>query len=203
MIVLFVAAAVAYGLILRLPHRGLITPALVAAGVHPSLGVVCAATQFGLLRGRQIRSLRSKAARHRADELLAIDLVASGVEAGVSFATAVATAVGCVNDAVASDLSKHLKRANRGALTDPEADSTPVDSMFEIARSSATSGASLGTELRGLSDAERERDDVRQEERLARLPVKMLFPLSFLILPGFLLVAVVPAVVDGISKLTL
>jgi pilus assembly protein TadC len=38
-------------------------------------------------------------------------------------------------------------------------------------------------------------------ERLAKLPVKMLFPLAFLILPGFVLLTVVPPLMSGLSRL--
>lgn len=203
MIVLALAVAVAYGLVLHLPHRRLVAPMIVTAGVHPVLGIMYAASHFGVVRVKRIQRMRVEAASDRTDELTAIDLVVSGVEAGVSFTIAVSTASHFVRTQVAEDLEHHLRRANRNTAVDPETDPTPIDVMFQIARLSASSGAELGTELRGLRDTERERDDARQEERLARLPVKMLFPLALLILPGFLLVAVVPAVVGGISKLTL
>lgn len=203
MIVVALAVAVAYGLVLQLPHRRLIAPGIAAAGVHPALGIVYAASHFGVVHARRIHSMRLKSALDRADELTAIDLVASGVEAGVSFPIAVSTASRFVRPHVSEDLGRHLRRANRNTPIDPETDPTPIEVMFRIARLSASSGARLGTELRGLSDTERERDNARHDERLARLPVKMLFPLALLILPGFLLVAVVPAVVGGVSKLTL
>ncbi len=203
MIVVALAVAIVYGLVLQLPHRQLVAPTIVIAGVHPGLGIVYAASHFGVVQVRRIQSMRLEAALDRADELTAIDLVASGVEAGVSFSIAVSTAGRFLSSQVAGDLERHLRQANRNATVDPETDPTPIDVMFQIARLSASSGAALGTELRGLSDAERDRDDARHDERLARLPVKMLFPLALLILPGFLLVAVVPAVVGGVSKLTL
>lgn len=201
--VLFVVAAVVYALVLRLPHHRFVGPTLAAMGVHPVLGIMTAATLVGIGRMRRIRSLHGLTARKRADEILAIDLVASGVEAGVSFPIAAVTASQGLDRLVADDLLGQLRRADRGVLVETGMDPTPIDVMFRIARASAWSGANLGSELRALSDAERARDDARHEERLARLPVKMLFPLAFLILPGFLLVAVVPAMVGGISKLTL
>jgi pilus assembly protein TadC len=75
--------------------------------------------------------------------------------------------------------------------------------MFFLAQASASSGAPLADELRRLSDHYRSLELTAERERLERLPVKMLFPLAFLILPGFLLVAVVPAVAGGLAKLTL
>jgi len=203
MIVVALVVAVVYGLVLHLPHRCLVGPAIVAAGIHPALAIVYAASHVGVVRVKRIQWMRLEAALDRADELTAIDLVASGVEAGVSFSIAASTAGRFIRPEVAEDLERHLRQANRITAIGPETNPTPIDVMFQIARLSASSGAELRTELRGLSDTERERDDARHDERLARLPVKMLFPLALLILPGFLLVAVVPAVVGGVSKLTL
>jgi pilus assembly protein TadC len=40
-------------------------------------------------------------------------------------------------------------------------------------------------------------------EAVRKLPVTMLFPLTLLILPGFLLVAIAPAILDAFSRLEL
>ena len=40
-------------------------------------------------------------------------------------------------------------------------------------------------------------------EHLSKLPVKMLFPLAFLILPGFVMLTVLPPLLSGLSKLGL
>jgi hypothetical protein len=38
-------------------------------------------------------------------------------------------------------------------------------------------------------------------EAVRRVPVLMLFPLTILILPGFLLLAIAPAIIDAFSRL--
>jgi pilus assembly protein TadC len=75
--------------------------------------------------------------------------------------------------------------------------------MIRIARSAEASGAALAGQLGALAESELASDEAATEERLARLPIKMLFPLALLILPGFLLVAVAPAVISGIARLGL
>jgi pilus assembly protein TadC len=73
--------------------------------------------------------------------------------------------------------------------------------MFGIAVDSEVSGAAAVEQLGAVADQERRELEAALDRRLQRLPVAMLFPLALLILPGFLLVAVVPAVVGGIARL--
>jgi pilus assembly protein TadC len=75
--------------------------------------------------------------------------------------------------------------------------------MLRLAHASESSGAKVADQLVSLAENELSLDEASTNERLARLPIKMLFPLALLILPGFLLVTVAPAVVSGISKLGL
>lgn len=203
MIVLGVAGAVAYGWIIRGPNCSMVVPAIVAGAIHPALAAAYVGLRFGLVRWKGIRSEKVETVAVRVEELLAVDLVASGVEAGVSFDVAAGTALHHVREPVASQMSRHIRLSHRTVVAEDVEDPSPVGAMFNAARASATSGAPLSEGLRALSDSERGRDDAVQRERLERLPVKMLFPLAFLILPGFLLVAVAPSVVGGISKLTL
>jgi tight adherence protein C len=56
-------------------------------------------------------------------------------------------------------------------------------------------GAPLADQLRRLARDVRDERRARAEERARRAPVLMLFPLVFLILPAFVLAAVIPAVV--------
>jgi tight adherence protein C len=62
-------------------------------------------------------------------------------------------------------------------------------------------GASTGPALRGLADDLRAERRVRTEERARRAPVKMLFPLVFLVLPAFLLLTVGPVLLATIRSL--
>ncbi len=150
----------------------------------------------------RIRTMRrSKAHRSdvREDEILAVELVAAGVSAGVSFDLAVDAAAVYVDGAVASNLVRYLRLVRHGHTP---SDSTAVTAeMVRIAHAAESSGAAVAGQLTALADAERSSDEATTNERLARLPVKMLFPLALLILPGFLLVVVAPTVIGGIARL--
>jgi len=198
-----VAACVAVAIYLAAgaPHPLIIAPSLIAFGLDPFLGMIVAAALVGGTHLRRLAAGRAGVSDQRSEELLAADLVASGVEAGVSFDEAVSVASGFVSAPVAADLQGMARTAHRSRVTD-DTDSV-VAEMFRLSRRSADTGAPLASGLRSLSRAERAQDTAERMEELERLPVKLLFPLAFLILPGFLLVAVAPALVSGISKLSL
>ncbi len=57
-------------------------------------------------------------------------------------------------------------------------------------------GTNVAESLRILSDTMRERRKVRAEERAAKIPLKLLFPLIFLIFPSLFVVLMGPAVIS-------
>lgn len=200
MIVTACVAAALYG-VMRGPHHVVVLPTLVATAVHPLLGVAVGAALVAATRIVRIARTRARGSEQRSEQILVADLVASGVEAGVSFDEAVSIASGFVSGAVSSEMRARARVAHHGAVGD--GDGSIVDEMFRLAARSAITGAPLANGLRSLSEGERAKDSAARVERLERLPVKLLFPLAFLILPGFLLIAVAPALVSGISKLSL
>jgi hypothetical protein len=188
-------------LALRAPHHVVISPTLVTFGINPLLGMAVGSALFGATRIRRITRTRTEYVNRRSEELLAAELVASGVQAGVSFDEAVSVTARFVSPQVASEM--HAMARIQHHTTVIERGDSIVHEMFRLSARSAATGSPLAQGLRSLSEAERANDDVARLERLERLPVKLLFPLAFLILPGFLLVAVAPALVSGISKLSL
>ena len=74
--------------------------------------------------------------------------------------------------------------------------------MMSEADRSATTGAPLAVSLEAIAATMRSERASASRERMARLPIKLLFPLALLTLPGFVLMAVGPAVVSGLSRLT-
>lgn len=201
MIAVGVAAAVAWLVILHGRRPFVVGVSAVASGVHPALGVAVVGCVVGLERTARISRSRTAVAKARAERLVAIELVGHGVSAGVSFDHAIEAASSFVADEVADELRRCLRLSRSGWR--PQRDASPIEVMFSYAQASAMSGAPLAGDLAILRERERAIDETARRERLERIPVKMLFPLAFLILPGFLLVAVVPAVAGGLAKLTL
>lgn len=70
-----------------------------------------------------------------------------------------------------------------------------------LLRRSEALGTSLAEEMSRLAADVRERRRDRATERARTAPVKMLFPLVFLILPAFLLLTVVPVLVTTVRSI--
>ena len=140
-------------------------------------------------------------------ELLAIDLMVLGVGGGLSFHQAAGFAARAVGDPVRRDLEARLRRFHIGVPTvrddgDRDGHDRPIDEAFAVARRSDATGSALGPALGAVADTARHERMAAERRRLARLPTTLLFPLAFLILPGFVLMAVGPAVVSGLSRLS-
>lgn len=173
----------------------------IGLAAHPFLGLAASGGLSVIGRVREIRKLRSAERSERVDEILAVELVAAGVSAGVSFDQAVEAAADQVGPPVGDRLRHGVLLLRHGEP--PAPGGSPAAEMLRIASDAESSGAAVSAQLTELAESESARDETARSERLARLPVKMLFPLALLILPGFLLVAVAPAVIGGIARLGL
>jgi hypothetical protein len=199
--IVFAAALAAGYLIVRAPHHRVVAPTVFLLAINPLIGLAVGAALVGWTRGRRIVRERDAISERRSEEILAADLVASGVEVGVSFDEAISVASGFVSTQVSSEMGRMSRIGHRVSGTDD--DGSIIQAMFRMSRRSEVTGAPLAPRLRSLSESERAQDAADRQVRMQRLPVKLLFPLAFLILPGFLLVAVAPTFVGGISKLSL
>ena len=85
--------------------------------------------------------------------------------------------------------------ADRLALPDLRA------AVVVVARTE-TLGSSLADSLQELATEVRESRRVRASDRARTAPVKMLFPLVFMVLPAFLLLTVVPVLIATVRSLS-
>jgi len=56
-------------------------------------------------------------------------------------------------------------------------------------------GVSIATTMRNLASEMRKRRKAQVEERAQKMPIKLLFPLVFLIFPAIMIVLLVPAMI--------
>lgn len=140
----------------------------------------------GMTRGSAARAART-------DLPLLADLVALGVGAGLSFRTAVVEAA----EVVDPSLRDEVLRSVRGR----EPEGHTVARLFSIARRAAESGASIAAEASGYAEELRAQSREEALTHMRRLPVRLLFPLALLILPGFLLMTLGPTLTAGIQRL--
>ena len=156
---------------------------------------------------------RRRRRRDRARELHAevpqlLDLLAAGSTAGLSAELSFRQAIVCLHGPLAEDLAAVIRRVDLGApwraemaaYVEAVGDPDLVRTMTVLSRSE-TLGVSLRDATRDLAATVRDAHRSAILERARSAPVKMLFPLVFLILPAFLLLTVVPVLITTVRTI--
>jgi Flp pilus assembly protein TadB len=197
-----VAGAVAAVLIVARSHLAIPSATAMAGLVlgGPLAAVVACGTMTAVWAARRARITTQSRRRVAGDELRILDLVALGMTGGLAFPQAAAFAASIVGGPVGAELDRCVRSGTSGVQA--ASDVPAIEAMTLVARRSDASGSALGPELRRTASLIRSERAVSERERLARLPVKLLFPLAFAILPGFILMTVGPAVISGIARLS-
>ena len=137
-----------------------------------------------------------------------IDLLVVTLEAGLSFPQSLRLAATKVREPLASEVRLTLQEQNMG-LTLVEAlenllarVDTPGVRMFSrsIAQGE-TMGVSTGQIMRNLAVEMRKRQRAYAEERAQKAPVKILFPILFLIMPALFIVILLPVMMNILEVL--
>ena len=150
---------------------------------------------------RRARQADRSARRSKDDELLCVEITSLCVAAGLTFREAATRAGMSVGGSAGRDLVEEVRRSTVGAGT--RTGVSGIDTMLAEAERSAVTGAPLARSLDSLASSLRSEQATLARERVAKLPVKLLFPLALLILPGFVLMTVGPAVLSGLSRIAL
>lgn len=149
--------------------------------------------------------------RRRATELdrelpAALDLLVVAVGAGAAPQTAVELAARWAPAPVAGPLQQVLVTTGLGgsfvdALAALRAGQPQLAPVADVLTASARLGAPAAGALTRLADEARAAARRRAEARARVLPVKLLFPLVFLVLPAFGVLTVVPALLSAMQRL--
>jgi tight adherence protein C len=131
----------------------------------------------------------------------AIDLLTISVEAGLGFDQALARIVAKSNNLLAAEFGRVLQQmrlgiARRDALREL-VDRTGVEDLSQFVGAIIQAeqlGASIGRVLRIQSAEMRVRRRQRAQKLAQQAPIKMLFPMAFLILPSIFVVVLGPAI---------
>ncbi len=188
------AAGIAVLCVLGPPPVPLIAPVLAAGALLlPDLALA--------------RMARRRRARIEAQLPQFLDLLAAGSTAGLSALLALRRAAESVRNPLAEELHLLLERVDLGARWREELrDLAERLRLGDLRRAvmAMTRTESLGTplaeSLRQHADEVREARRAAAAERARKAPVKMLFPLVFMILPAFLLLTVVPVLLSTLRS---
>ena len=190
---------------------GAVVVGLAAASVVPMAAPLV--PLLALVARRAPRMVLARAARRRralADKEVPqfLDILAAASTAGLGPHAALDRAAGATSGPLEQELRRFLAEVELGARwRDALARMTDRLQLPDLRRAvqamvrTERLGSSLADALRELADEVR--DERRQDaaERARKAPVKMLFPLVFMILPAFLLLTVVPVLISTLRSI--
>jgi tight adherence protein C len=169
------------------------------------------ALAFGWLVPQFYLSRKGRLRREQVDRDLPelVDLLVVTVEAGVGFTGSLRIAADRLRGPLGEELRLTLQEQNMGLSTGEAlrnfGERCPTPGVRTFIRSiiqGETLGVSIGQIMRNIALEMRKRRRANAEERAQKAPVKMLFPLIFLIFPAMFVVLLVPAIITFIHALS-
>jgi tight adherence protein C len=155
--------------------------------------------------------LVDRRARYRLEEIdydlpELIDILVVTVEAGLGFSGSLRTASERISGPLGNELRLALQEQNMGLTTEEalrhmmaRADTAAMRSFVRAVTQGESLGVSIGDILRSLALEMRKRRKAAAEERAQKAPIKILFPLVFLIFPAIFMILLGPAIFDFID----
>lgn len=163
-----------------------------------------AAVVLGWMMPSFIVNMRGRKRQEQVERTLPdlIDLLVVTLEAGLSFPQSLRLAATKIKDPLASEVRLTLQEQNMG-LTLVEAlenlltrvNSAGVRMFVRSIAQGETMGVSTGQIMRNLALEMRKRQRAYAEERAQKAPIKILFPILFLIMPSLFIVILMPVMI--------
>ena len=156
----------------------------------------------GLLLARRLRARTERARVVSEDRAALAELTAIGLTGGLAIQPALEIAARGVGGPIQEETQALLRQARMSGMAAAmgSANGTSRDFYRAIGRAAATGSSLVDTVVRIADETYADINAARMQE-VRRLPVTMLFPLTLLILPGFLLLTVAPALLDAFGRL--
>lgn len=201
------AAAVALIAILVVARRGGGRPELVAIAGWGALAApfaLAAGVSFIVATTRWRRAAAATRERRRADDdiVLLADLLSLGVAAGRTVRGALESARTHLHPQLGAEVDRLLGDMDRrGSGPAMLAAGGRLADLGRVVATAATSGAPLAAAVAAHADRVRHARHSARVAAARRLPVRLLLPLALLILPGFVVLAVGPAVLQALARL--
>lgn len=137
------------------------------------------------------------------DIVLVAELVGLGLSSGMNLQHSLAWASRYCHPALRCSIRGLLRRARlHGLAAAMRAFDGPLTDVFRSLARGVETGAALGSTADSIVDSLTSQARADAAARAQRLPVKLLFPLAFLMLPGLVLVVAGPALIDVFARLS-
>jgi Flp pilus assembly protein TadB len=174
----------------------------------PALAPVAVAVAFRFPDVLIARAERRRRARADAELPQLLDLLAGASSAGLAAPVAFRRALGAVSGPLVEELESVVRAVDLGARWREElrraADRIALPDLGRAVSAltrTETLGSSLSEAMADLARDVRASRRAKASERARTAPVKMLFPLVFLVLPAFLLLTVVPVLLSTVRSI--
>jgi hypothetical protein len=169
----------------------------------PVAAAACAAILLATIRWRRAAGVTRERRRADEDVVLLADLLTLGVAAGRTVRGALEAARTHLHPQLGTEVTALLGDMDRrGSGPAMLAVGGRLADLGRVVAAAATSGAPVAAAVAAHADRVRH---ARHSARIAaarRLPVRLLLPLALLILPGFVVLAVGPAVLQALARLS-
>jgi Flp pilus assembly protein TadB len=181
----------------------------VAAGASlvvtlPSVAFPVAAASGLVAAVRRWRRKRRLADRLVTDVTTLCDLVVIALTGGLGLRASLMLGAACVGGDLEHEVAGVLRRARVDGMSTAMAEATGAGRrLYRVLARAAATGSELVEPVRRIADEMNAEQATKRLETVRRVPVLMLFPLTTLILPGFLLLAIAPAIIDALTRLDL
>ena len=137
-----------------------------------------------------------------------VDLLVVTVESGLGLASSMALAGERLEGPLGDEMRLAMREQSMGLTPDQalnnmvaRADTPAMRSFVRSIRQGESLGVSIGQILRNLAIEMRKRRRAAAEERAQKAPIKILFPLAFLIFPALFVVLLAPAVITFLETM--
>jgi tight adherence protein C len=137
-----------------------------------------------------------------------IDLLTATIEAGLGFAGSLQLVAERFDGPLGQELRLTLREQNMGLSTEnalnhmlERCDTPSVRAFVRAVSQGDALGVSIGMMLRNLAAETRKRRRQKANEQVQKAPVKMLFPLVFMVFPALLIVLLYPAIYQVLQQL--
>lgn len=135
--------------------------------------------------------------------LEAAELVGLGLAGGLSIAAAHRVALDHAPEPVRPALSSLLGSIDRtGVVEALGGDRGPLSGCSAVLAAASATGAPVLPALEAFVRQEHHRRHMAAVESARRLPIRLLIPLTLLVLPGFVLITVGPTLADSLARLS-
>jgi tight adherence protein C len=195
---------------LALPASILALKLLTGSVSFQAILLVCALGALGWLLPATAIRRRGRRRLDRVDAVLPelIDVLTATVEAGLGFAGSLALCAERFDGPLGQELRLTLREQTMGLSTNAalanmraRCDTPSVRAFVRAVAQGESLGVSISAMMRNLASETRKRRRMSAQERVQKAPVKLLFPLIFLIFPALLIVLLYPALHNVLTTL--